>query len=78
MEKILQSTRHGKPKDKITVYFYRVEFCTNRAGKGVKIPYMRLLDRGAFEVAKSRAYGALIAFIQRKKLKILFKITFGI
>ena len=74
MEKILQSTRHGKPKDKITVYLNRVEFCTNRAGIGVKIPYMRLFNRVAFEVAKSRTYGALIAFIQRKKLKILFDI----
>ena len=39
-------------------------------GKGVNFPSARPFDRGAFEVAKSRAYGALIACLQRKKLKI--------
>ena len=73
MEKIIQSTRHGKPKDKITVYLNRVEFCTNRAGIGVKIPYVRLFDREAFEVSKSHAYGAPVTFLERKNHKILFR-----
>jgi hypothetical protein len=47
-------------------------------GKGVNFSYVRLFDRGALEVTKSRVPGALTACIQRKKLKILFKITLGI
>ena len=39
-------------------------------GKAVKILIMQPFDRVAFEVAKSRANGALIACLQRKKLKI--------
>ena len=39
-------------------------------GKAVKILIMQPFDRVAFEVAKSRANGALIACILRKKPKI--------
>jgi hypothetical protein len=53
-----------------TSILYSGKIVTKWLGKGVKIPSAGPFDRGALKVAKSRAYGALIACLQRKKLKI--------
>ena len=53
-----------KPQNTVYIYYiFSAQIVPKRVGIAVKILIMQPFDRVVFEVAKSRAKGALIAFL---------------